>query len=224
MSVKIIASQLSESIPDNFNTHYWLYGLYEKINNDERWSHDIYEELLFKSIKMDGISVNIIVEIVNNQYIGLKIESDRIFNSDLDEMTIFGGKILIGRMNSGPLLFSDYVNSFIQIDIILRTYKFDKFSGKFVNLQNICPCIYHNSLKRKGLVRITKNNTNIKTNCDECAVCYESTTNLTCCNHVVCLVCLDTIAQSINMNDPEKCPAEQPILCPICRNDINNSD
>jgi len=224
MSVKTIASQLSESIPNNFNTHYWLYGLYEKINNDEKWSHDIYEELLFKSIKMDGISVDIILEIINNQYIGLKIESDRIFNSDLGEMVTFGRHILIGRMNSGPLLFSDYINSFRQTDFILRTYKFDKFSGKFINLQNICPCINHNVLKRKGLVRITKNNKNIKTNCDECAVCYESTANLTCCNHVVCLVCLDTIAQNINMYDPHTSPMEQPILCPICRNNINNGD
>ena len=226
MSVKTIASQLEENITDNFNTHYWLYELYEKINNNERWSHDIYEELLFKSIKMDGMSVNIVLAIINNKYIGLNIESDRIFNSDLEEMTSYNNEMLVKYDTNlaEPLVFYNYINSFRKVDIILRTYKFDKFSGKFVNLQNICPCIHHNVLKRKGLVRITKNNTNIKTNCDECVVCYESTSNVTCCNHVVCFVCLDTIAQSINIYNPHSTPAEQPILCPICRNDINNGD
>ena len=224
MSVKTIVTQLEENITDIYNTHYWLYKLYEKINNDERWTFDIYQENLFNSIKMDDISVNIILEIVSNQYIGLKIESDRIFNSESDEMTIFGGKILIGHMNSGPLLFCDYINSFRQINIILRTYKFDKYFGKFVNLQNNCSCINHNTIKRKALNCIIKNNKNIITNCDTCVVCYESTTNLTCCNHVVCFVCLDRIAQSINVYDPHLSPTQQPIICPICRTDINGND
>lgn len=226
MNVKTIANQLEENITDNFNTHFWLYGLYEKVNNNERWHHDIYEELLFKSIKMDGMSVNIILAIINNKYIGLNIESDRIFDSVLEEMTTYNNEMLVKNdANSAePLVFYNYINSFRKVDIILRKYKFDKFLGKFVDLENICPCVNHNVLKRKALVRITKNNTNIVTNSDTCAVCYDTTLNRTSCNHCVCLVCLDTIAQSINMNDPEKCPAEQPILCPICRNDINNGD
>jgi hypothetical protein len=224
MSVKTIANQLEENITNNFNTYYWLYGLYEKINNNERWHHNIYEELLFKSIKMDGMSVNIILTIINNKYIGLNIESDRIFNSDLEEMTSYNNEMLVmyATNSAEPLVFYNYINSLIKVDIILRKYKFDKFSGKFVDLENICPCVNHNALKRKALVRITKNNENIKTNCYECVVCYETTTNVTSCRHVVCLYCLDRIAQSINIYDQHLTPAEQPILCPICRNDINN--
>lgn len=213
-----------ENIINNFNTHYWLYGLYEKINKNERWHHDIYEELLFKSIKLDSISVNIILVIISNRFIELQIRSDRIMNK-MGEITTYYDEMLLNFVTEQtPLVFSDYINSFRKIDIILRTYKFDKFSGKFVNLQNICPCIHHNILKKRGLVNITKNNTNIITNCDECVVCYDSTTNLTCCNHLVCLVCLDRIAQNININHSELSPMEQPIICPICRIDINQNN
>jgi hypothetical protein len=223
MNVKLIASQLEESITDNFNTHYWLYSLYEKIN-DIKWNGNIYEELLFKSIKFDGISVNVILVIVNNKFIELQIQSDRIMDNNIGEITLYYEQMLIDAPIIEHLVFWNYINSFIKIDTVLRTFKFDKFSGKFVNLKKNCSCITNNILKKKALVRMSKNNTNIITNCDLCVVCYESTTNLTCCNHIVCFVCLDKIAQNINVNRTDLSPFEQPLLCPICRNNINENN
>jgi hypothetical protein len=170
---------------------------------------------------MDGISVNIYINIESNKYIELKIESDRIFNSNLEEMYLYFDEVLVTNIDN--LEFYHYVNALRKINGILRNCKFDKFCGKFIDPNNICGCVKNQKLIRKALTCLTKNNTNIVTNSDTCTVCYDTTLNRTSCNHCVCLVCLDTIAQSINMNDPDKCPAEQPILCPICRNDINEN-
>ena len=221
MSVKTISTQLSETITDNFNLYYWLYGVYDKVTYDGRWQNDSYSEILFNNIKMDGISVNIYINIENNKFIELKIESDRIYNSEKGEMILYYDKILVTHIYN--LEFYHYVDAFKQINGILRNSKFNKYYGKFINLQNICPCLTNQILIKKALTCITKNNTNIVTNCDACTVCYETTMNLTSCKHCVCLVCLDTIAQNININDPDKCPAEQPIICPICRSDINDN-
>jgi hypothetical protein len=170
---------------------------------------------------MDEISVNIFINIENNKRIEIKIESDRIFNSISQEMVLYYDEVLVFNIND--LAFYNYVSAFNKIDYILRNCKFDKYSGKFIDLKNICPCVKYQKSIKKALTRITKNNTNIVTNSDICAVCYDTTTNKTSCNHCVCLVCLDRIAQNINMNDPDRCPAEQPIICPICRNDINDN-
>ena len=225
MSVKI-SDELEESITNNFSTNYWLYNLYIKINNDERWHHgDIYEEILFQSVKLDGISVNIILLVISNKYILLKIESDRLYDRVKEQITLYNNETLIDYSEDQQQLeFYNYIDSFRKINKILRTYKFDKYSGKFINPLNNCPCINHNALKRKALNFITKNNTNLYTNCDACSVCYEHTTHLTCCNHVVCLYCLDKIAENINVYDSNVSPLEQPILCPMCRNDLNNND
>ena len=221
MSIQTIVTQLEETITDNYNLYYWLYSVYDKITYDARWSNDYYGEVLFKSIKMDGISVNVYINIENNKSIELKIESDRIFNSNSEEMYLYFDEILVTDVYN--LEFYNYVNAFRKINGILRNCKFDKFYGKFIDPNSICGCVKNQKLIRKALTCLTKNNTNIVTNSDTCAVCYDTTLNRTSCNHCVCLVCLDTIAQSINMNDPDKCPAEQEIICPICRNDINDN-
>lgn len=221
MNVKDIVGELEDCITDNFNLYHWLYSIYDKVNNDERWHNDYYGEVLFKSVKMDGISTNIFINIENNKRIEIKIESDRIFNSISKEMVLYYDEVLAFNIND--LAFYNYVSAFRKIDYILRNYKFDKFSGKFIDLENICPCVKYQKSIKKALTRFTKNNTNIITNSDICAVCYDTTTNKTSCNHAICLVCLDRIAQNINMNDPDRSPAEHPIICPICRNDINDN-
>lgn len=223
MSVKKLINDLEDCITDNYNSHYWLYGLYEKINDNERWHHDTYLELLFGSIKFDGISVNIIFNIIGNKYIELTVESDRILDNDIGENILYLDEMLIKYVdeNNNKLSFYNYISSLKQVDTILRTYKFDKYTGRFINPLNVCPCNNHKLIKRKALSKITKNNTNIVTNCDACVVCYDFTTNLTCCKHVVCLFCLDKIAQNIDMKHPELSPTEQPIFCPMCRTDIN---
>ena len=63
MNVKDIVGELEDRITDNFNLYHWLYSIYDKVNNDERWHNDYYGEVLFKSVKMDGISVNIFINI-----------------------------------------------------------------------------------------------------------------------------------------------------------------
>lgn len=221
MNVKTLATQLEETITDAYNLNYWVYSLFDKVSYDARWSNDSYGDVLFKSIKLNDISVNVYIIIECRKHIELKIESDRIYNSEKGEMVLYFDEVLVNDVFN--LEFYHYVNAFKKINGILRNCKFDKYYGKFIDPNNICPCGRNEKLIRKALTSLTKNNPNIITNCNECAVCYETTMNLTSCNHCVCLVCLDTIAQSINMNDPDKCPAEQPIICPICRTDINDN-
>lgn len=221
MSIRTIVTKLEETITDAYNLNYWLYSVYDKITYNARWTNDYFGEVLFKSIKMDGISVNVYINIVNNKSIELKIESDRIYNSNTEEMYLYFDEVLVTDVFN--LEFYQYVSAFRKINGILRNCKFDKLHGRFIDPNNICPCGRNQILIRKALTCLTKNNPNIITNCNECAVCYETTMNLTSCNHCVCLVCLDTIAQSINMNHRDLSPAEQPIICPICRNDINDN-
>ena len=224
-------TKLEENITTNYFKHLWLYSIFEEtITNNHNYDNcrncindKIFEEVIFNSIKMDNISVNIVLKVVNNHFIVLDIQSDRMFNCKSEEITSYFYKNIIVK-SIDHLTFSDFIIAFLKIERIIRTHKFNKYIGEFINMNTSCSYRVRLVAKHKAINKITHNNDNISLNNNTCVVCYDPTLTLTPCNHNVCYVCLNTIAQNIDMNHEELSPIEQIIPCPICRKDINGNE
>lgn len=88
---------------------------------------------------------------------------------------------------------------------LIDNIRFCKYTGKFINKNNI-----HYAKVHQSLPIFFKNNNNIKFNTTEsntCVVCYDPTITTTSCNHSICITC------AINV----KLDVDGDIICPICR-------
>lgn len=114
------------------------------------------------------------------------------------------------KMYYDTKLIEDKSSQITHNDLMISIIK-----AKYI-LSNLKYCYFENvlTLKPSKILSIASifENPNVKLNCEDCAVCHNSTTNKTSCSHSLCFICWEQIKEN----------EEEVIPCPLCREDISN--
>lgn len=169
-------------------------GILDKVMNYKH-DYECYAMVIDSIEKICEVPVNVEVNIYKNRIL-LWIKSSVIDHWCLDCGEETHTEVLFHEnIINKEIELADILMCFIKINKIIKTFKFDKVYGRFTRF-GIPHKITH--------FNIFKDNKNISTSADKCAVCLEYTKTETGCGHKICIVCFGEL---LNKKMP----------CPICR-------
>jgi hypothetical protein len=176
--------------------------------------------------KMFGIRTYVILYIVNKKMAYITIEASNCMSIDGDgnidfERLFF--KQLIDKKNV-ELKLNDIIELIKILNETLKNLKFDKLTGKIVELDN-------KNLDIDFWNFIIPKCDYIESVFEECCVCYEKTeTELKCCEKKLCIQCWDKLkmryCNECNENNSRNCENISCgyRACPCCRKAIENKE
>jgi len=124
------------------------------------------------------------------------------------------------KSNTEPKLthysHKDLITAFTNFHETLKKMRFDKFEGEMT-------CTAHTGTEEDWVALCTTDK--VELNCEPCAVCHDKTKTTTKCGHYLCYSCWSHL--KLTQVECEDCDCGghlDALLCPICRQDMNDDD